>query len=210
MDSISKALKHNAGADTVDSNEEWFALQVTPRHEFTTAKILRLKGFQEFVPTYTSRRKWSDREKNVVLPLFTGYVFAKLCLEAKLPIVTTPGVIRIVGSRKGPIPIPQEQLEMARKASACARHVQPYPYIPDIPGGTRVRINDGPLAGVEGTFHGYDRSELIVSVDIIQRSMRIGIERCSLSVLPSAEAGYQTTPFVPDLSGTVVPIPIVA
>jgi transcription antitermination factor NusG len=183
---MSNALKYKEQADTVDSNEEWFALQVTPRHEFSTAKILRLKGFQEFVPTYTSRRKWSDREKNIVLPLFTGYVFTKLCLDAKLPIVTTPGVIRIVGSRKGPIPIPQEQLEMARKASACARHVHPHPYIP---GGTRVRINEGPLAGVEGIFHGYDRSELIISVDLIQRSMRIGIKGCSLSVLGHAEDG---------------------
>jgi len=170
------------GEGALGREEKWFALQVAPRHEFATARMLRNKGFHEFVPTYRSLRQWSDRKKHVTLPLFTGYVFSKFCPDVKQPIVSIAGVIRIVGSRRGPIPIPEEQLEMTRKASRSGSNVQPHPYIP---AGSRVRVIDGPLAGVEGVFHGYDRSELIVSLDIVQRSMRVGIRGCSLAVMDS-------------------------
>jgi transcription termination/antitermination protein NusG len=160
---------------------QWFAVQVKPRHEFATAKLLRCRGFEQFVPVYTSRRQWSDRTKEVVLPLFTGYVFSKFCGRSKLAIVTTAGVIRIVGSRKGPIAIPEDQLNIARRASESGESVRPHPY--SMPVGTRVRIKDGPMAGVEGYFLGHDRSQLIISVDMIQRSMCISIEGCSLDVV---------------------------
>ena len=187
---IGHATKDFEQAHSSHDKEEWFALQVTPRHEFSTAKILRHKGFEEFVPTYITRRQWSDRVKITTLPLFTGYVFSKFCSSAKLPIITTPGVVRIVGSRKGPIPVAPEQLEMVRKASQSPKSVQPHPYAPV---GTRVRITDGPLAGIEGTLQGFGRSELIVSVDIVQRSMCISIEGCSLALLDHAQPEYSMT-----------------
>jgi hypothetical protein len=58
----------------VDRQLHWFALQTRPRYEKTAANILRAKGYEEFLPLYCSRRRWSDRMKDVELPLFPGCI----------------------------------------------------------------------------------------------------------------------------------------
>jgi len=46
-------------------NFSWFALQIRSRWESTTADLLRGKGLETLLPTYTTKRKWSDRFKVV-------------------------------------------------------------------------------------------------------------------------------------------------
>jgi hypothetical protein len=60
----------------VTDQHPWFALRVKSRTEKVVATIARNKGYEEFLPLYQCRRKWSDRFKSVELPLFPGYVFA--------------------------------------------------------------------------------------------------------------------------------------
>src|SRR3989449_2918115 len=75
----------------------WFALRVRSRYENTVATILGGKGYEWFLPLYKSRRPWSDRIKEIQLPLFPGYIFCRFDLQHRLPILTTPGVVTVVG-----------------------------------------------------------------------------------------------------------------
>src|SRR5215471_17879374 len=87
----------------VSSSERgWFAVQVRPRYEKATARALRNKGYEEFLPLYTSPRRWTDRLKHIELPLFPGYVFCRFDLQVVPRIVTTAGVVRIVGMGNTP------------------------------------------------------------------------------------------------------------
>jgi transcription antitermination factor NusG len=159
----------------------WFAVQVRPRHELTTATILRNKGLEEFVPIYISRRQWSDRKKDLVLPLFTGYVFCNFSIEDKLTVVTTPGVIRIVGSSRGPSPIADHEIASIKTAAQLPAKVHPYPYLAI---GTRVKVREGPFAGLEGILANYkNRSQLVLSLDLVQRSMAIEVDSHITSIV---------------------------
>src|SRR5205807_4574842 len=89
----------------------WCAVQVTPRHEVIVSTILRTKGYEEFLPMYRVKRQWSDRRKEIETPLFTGYVFCRLNSGIPWSIVTTPGVIRIVGTRKEIAVIDNQEIE---------------------------------------------------------------------------------------------------
>jgi transcription antitermination factor NusG len=169
------------------NDHAWFAVQVRPRHELTTAKILRNKGLEEFVPLYTSKRQWSDRKKEVVLPLFTGYIFCKFAPKTKLPVATTPGVIRIVGA-KAPCPIAEHEIESIRRASLSPERVRPYPYDPYVAIGSKVRIEDGPFAGIEGVLiNQVKHSQFILSVGLVQRSIVVDINDCT--VVPVIDQG---------------------
>jgi transcription antitermination factor NusG len=164
----------------------WFAVQVKPRYEFKTAEMLRSKGFEEFVPSYLSQRQWSDRQKSVMLPLFTSYIFCKMCAKKKLPVITTAGVLRIVGSRQGPIPISNEEIEAIQKVTRSAKNVKPHPFVPAFLPGSRVKIEEGPLAGIEGTLLQYtNRAELLISVDLIQQAVSIEIDGDAVSLVKS-------------------------
>src|SRR2546421_10414546 len=88
----------------LDPNPElqWFALVVKTQHEKMVASLLDSKGYEQFLPLYSVRRRWSDRIKQLELPLFPGYVFCRFDLNKRLPILVTPAVLLIVGAGRLP------------------------------------------------------------------------------------------------------------
>jgi len=158
----------------------WIAIQVRYRYEQNAAKILRVKGYDEFVPVCRTVRQWSDRQRVGERPLFPGYVFCKFRADSQTPIITTVGVIRIVGTRAGPTPIQQSEIDAIRRIADAGCDAQPHPYLAV---GSRVRVQEGPLAGIEGILSDQRNQRLIVSVDAVQRSISIEIGRSGIAVL---------------------------
>ena len=90
----------------------WYAIHVQSKFERAASRILHDKGYEEFLPLYRAKRQWSDRVKEVDLPLFPGYFFCRIDItERLLPIVTTPGVVRIVSAGNTPVPVSDCEIE---------------------------------------------------------------------------------------------------
>src|SRR5271170_6118322 len=92
----------------------WFALRVRSNHEQVASLHLRSRGYEEFSPSYKEERQWSDRKKMTDQPLFPGYVFCRLNPNDRLPVLTVPGVMGMVGFGDGPASIPEEELGRVR------------------------------------------------------------------------------------------------
>ncbi len=153
----------------------WYALTVRPRHERIAAQNLRTRGFQEFLPVYRARRQWSDRIKELEVQLFPGYVFCRFGYASRLAVRTTPGVIAVVGFGKTPCPVPEEEVASIQAIVASGLRAQPWPYLR---AGQKVRIEEGCLAGVEGVVvRDKDAWRVVVSVEILQRSVAVEIDR---------------------------------
>jgi transcription antitermination factor NusG len=130
---------------------------------------------ESFLPLYRSRRRWSDRTRVLDLPLFPGYVFCRFHPELLLPVVTTPGVVQIVGSGKQPHPIADEEIAAIQRMLHSGSEIEPWPYLK---AGQKVRILDGPLFGVEGLLvEVKNRRRLVVSVHLLQRSVAVEVDR---------------------------------
>ena len=156
------------------SCSEWYALQVYQRLEKITTLLLNQKGFELFLPTYSVRRRWSDRVKVVERPLFPGYLFCRLDPRQRwLPVLTTPGVVSIVGTGKEPIAIPETEIETVRRIVRSATAAEPWPYLHC---GDRVTISDGPLRGFEGILAEM-KNECKVSIHLLQRSVAVVVDR---------------------------------
>jgi len=163
-----------------DLGYPWFALQVRSRYEKNVASHLDGKGFEWFLPTFNCRRKWSDRIKEVTLPLFPGYLFCRFDPQDRLPILKTPGMISIVGTAKVPTAVDETEIQALRQLVQSGLPRQPWPYLQV---GQRVRIEQGSLSGLEGILlrhKGQDR--LVLSVTLLQRSTAVEID--SAWVLP--------------------------
>ncbi len=161
----------------------WFALQIRSRWEGTTAALLRGKGLETLLPTYTTKRKWSDRFKVVEAPLFPGYVFCRFDVHNRLPVLITPGVISVVGRGKTPIAVDEKEILSIQAAIGSGIHLEPWPYL-EI--GERVRVKDDVLDGMEGiltNFKGSDR--VVISVTLLRRSVALEIDRSRISPLGS-------------------------
>ncbi len=151
----------------------WFALAVIPRKEKITAQTLRLKGYEDFLPLYTVKRRWSDRVKEVELPLFPGYVFCRFDPGIRLPILKIPSVISVLGLGKTPQPIPDAEISALQTVCKARIHAVPHPFLTV---GAKVRINEGPLAGVEGILVQAKGARLILSVSLLQRSIAVEVD----------------------------------
>jgi transcription antitermination factor NusG len=157
-------------------NLSWYAIQIRSKLGTVASATLRGKGYEEFLPLYRSRRRWSDRIKELDLPLFPGYLFCRFNVSDRLmPILTTPGVIGIIGAGKTPVPVFEEEIEAIRAILRSGLAAQPYPFLR---AGSKVYIEGGPLAGVEGIVTDTDKVyRLIVSVSLLQRSVAVEIDR---------------------------------
>jgi hypothetical protein len=91
-------------ANEIADEPLWFAVQVKPTHEKRVASLFDYKRYEWFLPLYGGRRRWSDRIKLMELPLFPGYVFCRFARCARLPVLKTPSVLRIVGTGLAPTP----------------------------------------------------------------------------------------------------------
>jgi transcription antitermination factor NusG len=157
------------------SFSNWYAIQARARYEKTTAFLLEQKGYEAFLPLYTSRNRWSDRVKEVELPLFSGYLFCRFNARERLPILTTPGVLGVVGSGNVPIPVEDDEIEAIRLVLETGLPVMAWP---SLQVGQTVYISEGPLTGVEGVVTQIKgRFRLIVSVTLLQRAVAVEIDR---------------------------------
>jgi transcription antitermination factor NusG len=177
-------------SNSQSSQLSWFAIRVKSRCEWAVADALRHKGFEDFLPLYWSRRRWSDRVKVLQLPLFSGYLFCRFAPADRVPVLSTPGVVLIVGSGKTPLPIDAKEVEAIRVAVNSGQKIVPWPHL-EI--GRTVRIEEGSLRGLEGVLLRFKgANQLILGVQLLQRAVAVEVPEnwvapCTASV-PSLPA----------------------
>ena len=153
----------------------WFGLHTRSNQEKTTATVLSHKGYEHYLPTYKSKKRWSDRVVEKDRPLFPGYVFCRFDPKVRLPILTTPGVISVVGFGNDPAPIDSAEIEAVQAVISSGLHAEPCAFLRE---GQRIRVTQGSLSGLEGLLV-RKKSEwrMVVSVAMLQRSISVEIDR---------------------------------
>jgi transcription antitermination factor NusG len=143
------------------------------------AEHLQALGFESYLPLYKQKKRWSDRIKEMDTPLFPGYIFCRFNSQNWLPIIKAPGVIQVVGYNRTPVPIDDFEIETIRALGTSGLPNQPWPF-PKV--GDRVRIESGPLRGLEGILVDFkDSRRFIVSVSLLQRSVAVAIDSSYLT-----------------------------
>lgn len=159
----------------MSDQRSWVALTVKPRHEKAVGHCLRSHGMEEFVPLYAARRRWSDRTKISVLPLFPGYVLGRLDYRERLQVLSMPGVISIVGFGQAPGIVTDDEIQHIKTVLTSGLPAGPWPFVR---AGQTVRIERGSLAGVEGILlREKDEFRIVVSIELLQRSVAVEIDR---------------------------------
>ncbi len=152
----------------------WYALRVRSKREGITSDHLAAIGREVFSPTYCGVKQWSDRKKQVQSPLFPGYVFCRFDVQQRLPILTSPGLIAIVGVGKVPMSVPDTEVEAIRTILRSGVFAQPWPFLTV---GQKVEICGGPLSGVDGILVNFkDSYRVVVSINMLQRSIAAEVE----------------------------------
>jgi transcription antitermination factor NusG len=152
----------------------WFAVNVRLGHERAVSQRLRLKGVEEFLPLFRSRHRGSAPVNPVQVPLFGGYVFCRLSSNNWLPILKTPGVRSIVSVRHIPVAVPDQEISALQTIAGSGLPVRPWPYIRT---GQVVQVKSGSLAGLKAILVREEDLRILVSVDLLKRSIVVSIDR---------------------------------
>lgn len=153
----------------------WHVLHVLSNHEKRVVQRLALRSVEHYLPLYAERVKWTDRTVVTERPLFAGYVFARVTSQSKNSVISTPGVLRLLGEGERNM---VSEGELARIRDGLARGLLLRPH-PPISLGTHVRVRDGIFAGVEGVVTELrQKCRVIVTFAPVSQcfSLEIGIE----------------------------------
>jgi transcription antitermination factor NusG len=153
----------------------WFAILARTSREKNATVLLENAGFECYLPTIKFKRQWSDRLKEIELPLFPGYLFCRMNPQNRLPVLMTPGVIQIVGVGKTPVPVDEQEVAAIQRAGKSGVPIMPWPYLQ---GGQVTQIEQGPLRGLTGIVIRIKSGlKLVLSVNLLQRSIAVEIDR---------------------------------
>src|SRR5437899_2530661 len=123
------------------AEQHWYAAYTCAQHEKRVAAELEMREVEHFLPLYSSVRRWKDRRVTLDLPLFPGYVFARLALRDRLHVLQIPSVVRLVGFNGQPTVLPDTEMEIMRSRLSQSLRAEPHPFLTV---GRRVRITGGP------------------------------------------------------------------
>jgi len=171
-------MEKGMGSPSAAGIANWYALFTRHQHEKSVALALSNKNFEVYLPLYLCVRRWQDRDKQLWLPLFPGYLFIREGLDRQLQILTTPGVLHIVGWGGRPAIVPQAQLDTVRRILASPMEVEAHAYLKC---GDRVRVKSGPLMGLEGILtRKKGVARLVISLEMLGRSAAVEIDNLNV------------------------------
>lgn len=180
---MSSLLYVTDGAEGVPAREAhaacllpWYALRVRSNHERTVQSDLRERCIEEFLPSYQSVKKWSDRTKITERPLFPGYIFARF-LDVPT-VLSVNGVCGVLGGNLTPATISAAEIESVKLVVSSLLPVQPIELLPSaFAAGDRVTINEGALRGCTGFVQRHAKgTRLIVTIEMLHRGVAVEIE----------------------------------
>ena len=162
----------------ITSDKKWYALYTKPRHEFKAEEQLNSVSVENYLPTFTAIKKWSDRKKKVTSPLFRGYIFIHSNEKERFIAVEQKAIVRTICFNGKPSAIPDWQIESLRIMLTETFDV----VISDkIETGAKVKIIDGPFMDVIGVVTAQqEESWLAVSVELVHRSVMVRLPKESI------------------------------
>jgi len=171
---------------------QWFAVQTRYRYEQRVASDLAAKGIENYLPVLREVHNWKDRKKQVEVPAFGGYLFTRF--EAtqcnRVRVLETTGVVRLLGHQGELEAVPECEIESLRRSlesgAPCTRH----PYLAN---GTLLRIERGPLSGLEGRLvRTANALRLVVCVASVGQAIAVEVDREDVAPIEAQEAALST------------------
>ena len=152
----------------------WYALRTRSRHEKLVRDHLAGQRIEPLLPTVRRLSQWKDRKKEIEVPLFSCYCFARFAWQDRTPVLKVPGVVEIVGGGACPEPIPYEEIEALKTLMASKLPYDAHPYLRE---GMMVEVRRGPLEGVRGILlRKAKRHRLVISIHLIRQAAAVEID----------------------------------
>lgn len=164
----------------------WYAIYCKSRYEKKISFELSLKGIEHYLPLIRETHQWSDRKKQVEVPVLPNYIFVKTDNTQFYRILKIYGVRTFVCFDKGPEPIPEKQIINFRNLLESAISPVEVTY-EQFTKGDLVEIVEGPMKGVLGeVIEQRGKRKLLLRIQVIQFNILADISNVRVKLLEAA------------------------
>jgi transcriptional antiterminator RfaH len=151
----------------------WYAVFTLTRHEKRVHTQCENRRIESFLPLYKVKHRWKNRcNVELELPLFPSYTFVRIDPRIRVKVLQLPGVVSMVGSGRGALPVPDDYIQCLRDG-LLVHKIEPHP---GLAVGDWVRIKTGPMAGSEGIL---DRRKndlrVVLRLEMLARSVSVEV-----------------------------------
>jgi transcriptional antiterminator NusG len=169
----------NYTSEAETMSHPWFAISTKSNCEKVVADSLVRRDLESFLPSFKTKTVRAGRVVERDKPLFPGYLFCRFNVSARLPILMTPGVARIVSIGSEPVPVDPGEIEALRAIVDSGVAVEPHQYLEE---GQRIVITKGPLKEMHGILlRKKSECRFIASVSLLRRSVSVEVDSSWLS-----------------------------
>jgi len=166
----------------VSRQTDWYAIHTKPSAELLAEFNIERLAVPVFFPKVQQVKRVFGVRKQVMKPLFPGYIFARFCPFKYLHLIHyARGVRRVVGAGEVPVPVDKEIIDLLRSRQANRGYVSLGTKQPET--GDRVVVTkEGPLQGLNGIFEHEldDQQRVSILLEAIHYRPRMVIEKCYL------------------------------
>ena len=146
----------------------WFAAKTKHRGEFKALNFFNSIGINSYVPSYQTKRIWSDRIKKVTVPAINGYIFFELPkLDFNL-INVNPFTKNIVKKANGTPAIIKEN-----EIATMKRHLngESFKSKKNLYDGQNIKICSGPFMFKKGTINKVGDTKVVINLESLNISL---------------------------------------
>ena len=173
----------------------WRVLYVIANHEKRVAQHLTARSLEHYLPLYTERSRWTDRAVSLERPLFAGYIFARFAPEARVSLLSTPGVLRLLGETERDT-VSEKEIARIREGLASGCTLRPSR---GAPLGNSVRVLKGVFEGAEGVVADFrQQCKVVMALSATGQSFTLDVDFENLELLRK--------PGVKEIDGSVRPL----
>ena len=165
------------------SQPNWFAVVTKPRQEQIALENLQRQDFECFLPLAENPyQKRNKKNKLLIEPLFPRYLFINAIPEVQnlAPVRSTRGVISMVRFGTELAVVPESIIQAIKnRINPTTGLIQIKPV--EIKTGDKVRVFDGPLAGITGIVHERNsETRTLILLELLGRQTTVQVDPLQL------------------------------
>ena len=157
--------------DELPMGRSWYVLHVKPRTEKKVMLYLARYGCFRYLPLVAKVYKVQRRKVRRDVPVFPGYVFARLSPDERVEMLKTNLLVHTIFVTRPREMIHQlRQVEHASRLPSEVRRANPFK------AGDYVRVTAGPMRGIEGYVKREgSKATICLNVEILGAAVEISI-----------------------------------
>lgn len=154
--------------------KHWHAIYTKSRAEKKVHDTMKAAGYEVYLPLHKVTRKWSDREKEIEVPLISSYVFVRVSEAEYYKVLNTDGVVAYVTFEGKAAKIPDNQIEALKLSLTSKMAVEPVTR--RFKRGQEVEVISGPLIGMHGkVYTEAGKTAFIIDMYTIGYSLKVTV-----------------------------------